>query len=843
MSLRTSLDSRTYCGYPIMALLLCSCIRSCSGFGETNGNIVWDPFPPEPSYQAGQMHMHRTFQDISKVAIHFIHSLPPKQLPWELYRGILNGTKDFRDPLLYVDHTVGFMVMFAIAIIFIIFMPITGTIFCCCRCCDRCGAHMLQREEDNIPVKRAGFVSGLLCVSILMTIGTGISFIANQNISSGVGRIEPSIQTNVEDLIVYVNQTVKEIDFLLDQVNKVKLLVMDKLDNVSSLVGVPVKQGLGVEVEPAIYAVLELNRDAQDAYNLLNDTNNLILTLQSQAIQLEKALANEQQELNQTLQLETCSQSSSCQAARDLIDIEKLAITTYYNETNLEDLLNPARKALQCNLTSLAISSQSILHSVPRRIGEEGHTHVQSIKQMIDDLYAGQAADIVDSARQLSEGVIDKIVTTFSPNSGGPVSEALYDGLHKAETYDQYRFYVGIAAVCIFIVIILCNYLGVLLGECGRDKRDQPTERGCLSNFGGTLLLAGVAFAFLFSSFLMLLTTAAFLVGGGVEKTICQPIQTKAILHEIIDYPHLLSSKERYILGSLFLGDGDQPLRAQKMIKQCEQNAAILTTVDTNITSMIAEVLLNYSQTSFEIESVDLSNFTSIDSDVQTSLLNIRDSTNKINVSDTLIEIKQSITQVDLKAQATILDVTAEGVVNKTLQDQLDTRSRMLESLRYNNVHPMQMNVNRLEINLKALENKTQYLSGVINQTLLLVSEADKFVREEGPTILQKEIDVFRDTLTSFLEQTADYIIYELTTDLGHCRPLANVYSSLDVVFCDYASDSLNTLWFMLGGCVILLIPSIIFAVKLSKFYRRMKFFEDIYGDNDLDTLPMKAYD
>ncbi|XP_071482985.1 uncharacterized protein, partial [Diadema antillarum] len=137
----------------------------------------------------------------------------------------------------------------------------------------------------------------------------------------------------------------------------------------------------------------------------------------------------------------------------------------------------------------------------------------------------------------------------------------------------------------------------------------------------------------------------------------------------------------------------------------------------------------------------------------------------------------------------------------------------MLESLRYNNVHPMQMNVNRLEINLKALENKTQYLSGVINQTLLLVSEADKFVREEGPTILQKEIDVFRDTLTSFLEQTADYIIYEvsfgaltcglfildvifchlmrLTTDLGHCRPLANVYSSLDVVLCDYASDSL----------------------------------------------------
>lgn len=39
-----------------------------------------------------------------------------------------------------------------------------------------------------------------------------------------------------------------------------------------------------------------------------------------------------------------------------------------------------------------------------------------------------------------------------------------------------------------------------------------------------------------------------------------------------------------------------------------------------------------------------------------------------------------------------------------------------------------------------------------------------------------------------------------------------------------------NTFWFGLGGSSMFLIPAIIFAVKLSKYYRRMD-TEDVYDE------------
>ncbi|KAJ6659382.1 hypothetical protein lerEdw1_019114 [Lerista edwardsae] len=48
---------------------------------------------------------------------------------------------------------------------------------------------------------------------------------------------------------------------------------------------------------------------------------------------------------------------------------------------------------------------------------------------------------------------------------------------------------------------------------------------------------------------------------------------------------------------------------------------------------------------------------------------------------------------------------------------------------------------------------------------------------------------------------------------------------------------TVNVFWFGLGGCSVFLIPAIICAVKLAKFYRRMD-TEDVY--DDVETMPMK---
>lgn len=68
-------------------------------------------------------------------------------------------------------------------------------------------------------------------------------------------------------------------------------------------------------------------------------------------------------------------------------------------------------------------------------------------------------------------------------------------------------------------------------------------------------------------------------------------------------------------------------------------------------------------------------------------------------------------------------------------------------------------------------------------------------------------------------------IYYRKFVISSHFHILLNKYvkNCLYVVF-------QNTFWFGLGGCCILLIPSIIFSVKLSKYYRRMD-TEDVFEE------------
>lgn len=61
--------------------------------------------------------------------------------------------------------------------------------------------------------------------------------------------------------------------------------------------------------------------------------------------------------------------------------------------------------------------------------------------------------------------------------------------------------------------------------------------------------------------------------------------------------------------------------------------------------------------------------------------------------------------------------------------------------------------------------------------------------------------------------------------------------SAVDVFLCRYIIDPMNLFWFGIGKATIFLLPAIIFAVKLAKYYRRMD-SEDVYDDGE--TVPMK---
>ena len=53
--------------------------------------------------------------------------------------------------------------------------------------------------------------------------------------------------------------------------------------------------------------------------------------------------------------------------------------------------------------------------------------------------------------------------------------------------------WIGCITLCCMVVLVLTfNYLGLLCGTLGYDKHASPTTRGCISNTGGTMLMAWV---------------------------------------------------------------------------------------------------------------------------------------------------------------------------------------------------------------------------------------------------------------------------------------------------------------------------------------------------------------
>ena len=85
MATRTCRNTQTLQNVLLLLCILCALCGICNGFSETDGKIQWDPFPTEPDYQAGRLHLHKTFKDINKAAVAFIHAIPPTELPWGKY--------------------------------------------------------------------------------------------------------------------------------------------------------------------------------------------------------------------------------------------------------------------------------------------------------------------------------------------------------------------------------------------------------------------------------------------------------------------------------------------------------------------------------------------------------------------------------------------------------------------------------------------------------------------------------------------------------------------------------------------------------------------------------------
>ncbi|CAC5385900.1 PROM1 [Mytilus coruscus] len=116
----------------------------------------------------------------------------------------------------------------------------------------------------------------------------------------------------------------------------------------------------------------------------------------------------------------------------------------------------------------------------------------------------------------------------------------------------------------------------------------------------------------------------------------------------------------------------------------------------------------------------------------------------------------------------------------------------------------------------------------------------DNELQDHAP---EMEAKIYADRLLKVVDSFVNDTLDALENEIGVCTPVWNLYNDILVIsFCKYLVDTLNGFWFGVGWCVFFFIPSIIFATKLAKHYRKMKIHKckDV---KDKRSLPLPEVD
>ncbi|NWR51128.1 PRM1A protein, partial [Regulus satrapa] len=348
-----------------------------------------------------------------------------------------------------------------------------------------------------------------------------------------------------------------------------------------------------------------------------------------------------------------------------------------------------------------------------------------------------------------------------------------------------------------------------------------PTQRSSLSNAGGNFFMAGVGFSFIFFWLLMLLVTITFVLGGNIYMFFCESWRNQQLL-QLLDTPGVIPN---FNLSELLGLKGDTA-NFSEIYRQCQQNASLWQTLHLD-QSVPLDELLNISQytgnisTAFEKMNITLSPISLLSQRHKDLLLNASQAAQPPNFTLTLEQLDQSITQGNLLDLAAELEQLAEKV-GTDVKNNLENNARELRELEKEMKASFSGPLQSLKENIHSVQSGAAQLEEQTIAALDRASKTQEFLERETPNIIKNATQAFLEQLLDFFETYISWAKSKVTEEVACCKPIAQSLDNVEVIGCDYIMDSVNAFWFSLGWCTLFLLPSIILAVRLAKFYRRM---------------------
>ncbi|TKC40607.1 hypothetical protein EI555_002174, partial [Monodon monoceros] len=697
-----------------------------------------------------------------------------------------------------IYYEIGIIICAVLGLLFIILMPLVGFVFSLCRCC------------NNI-----GIIYG---------------FVANQHIRTHIEKTRKLSESNFNDLRTLLNATPGQIDYVLEQYTTTKARAFSDLDNIKLLLGGGIFEQLKPRVVPVLDDIKAMAEEIQETRETLVEVNSILTDMRQLSANLNNSLSNVKRNLEQALTdpmcsvhpvMTTCSNiMNSLSLLNGSIDFDQLP--------SLDEQIGNLNDTLQTNLSSLVQKGYRSFNAIPGIVQNETVNVVSDVKMTLDSI----GSDIKNISKNIP--IQDKLSNFIRYLND--TENYIHHHLPTLEEYDSYRWLGSLVVCCLLTLIVIFYFLGLLCGTYGYDQNATPTRRGCVSNTGGIFLMVGVGFSFFFCWLLMTIVVLTFVVGGNVEKLVCEPYQNK-MLFQVLDTPYLLNADWKYYLSGMVFNKPDIHLTFEQVYSDCKENKGIYTTLKLENTYNISEHLSIKEHTgnindNFENMNIRIDNIVLLDEAGRRNLMDFSSSgIDKIDYGAFMAATGKNPTKVNLLSFANDLEVKANHLPPGNLKQTLKNNAGILRNIHRDEIIPLQKLMSAVHQKLKELQQKSSGLGVKVANIILFLDSAQDFITNRISTIIAEESKKYGNTIISYFEHYLQWVKISITEQMAACKPVATALdSAIDVFLCSYIIDPLNLFWFGIGKATAFLLPAIIFAVKLAKYYRRMD-SEDVYDD------------
>ncbi|XP_028270146.1 prominin 1 b isoform X3 [Parambassis ranga] len=780
----------------------------------------------------------------------FLYVVQPNNFPKDLIVKVIQqnmgGIKleEWKKPenvvllLQWIHYQAGFLVCTTVGVVFVVLIPLIAMCFCVCRCCENCGGEMHQRQRKNADCHRGFFTASLVATTIFIILGVLIAYAANHNVTSQIKSTRRLINTNLRDLKTFANNTPAQIDYLTAQYTTAKNKVLSDLDNIGPLLGGRIHSQLEKEVVPSLDTALRMAGAMRETKEALENVSSSLEVLQDGMGKLQASLTEERASLSNTLSDPACTNgavSPTCNSIRSTLS--QLGVgADFHRLPDVSQAIANVNTVLRTDLSNIVQKGYSSFNDTPRLVKEQTKNIVSAlprVKGMLDKI----GTEIIGFSKMFPVEASLANFTIFL-NERQKSIEALYP---QMDQMDFYRWIGCVGVLCLVVLVLAFNILGLLCGSCGYDKQATPTTRGCLSNTGGNLLMAGVGFSFIFAWVLMAIVTTMFVVGGNVEKLVCEPLANRQ-LFKIIDTPYLVHPEKKNFLPGMLFQNPNIDLTLGSMYRECYENNGLYHALQLetmfNINSFLNRTVYNKDLAKvLEGVQVDLQDITLLEQAGRDNLINFANSgIGQIDYNAYLAEVNKGVTVVDLLTFSTDLEAQADQLPRGALENALKGHASSIRHIHREQVVPLEQAMSTLNQSIKQLQRTSNDLPVKVTNILSAIDAAEYLITQNASHVVKQETKAYVQSLVGYFKQYTEWVKNSLTAEVAQCKPISNMVDSMEIVACSFIVDSVNTFWFGLGGCCILLIPSIIFSVKLAKYYRRMD-TEDVFEDSSYPWL------